>query len=894
MMPVVLKKCGFFIVCLSLFNGLSAQYTLNGNANQESCNTYTLTTANNTQSGSVWNNIKIDLSQSFDYNFSVNLGSNDAGADGIAFVLQPISTSVGTSGGGLGYQGITPAVGVTIDTWQNADNNDPVFDHIAIQLNGDISHGTANNIAGPVQAIAGNDNIEDGLFHSFRISWNATTHTFAAYIDGVLRVTAVKDFVTDVFAGNPLVYWGFTGSTGGANNWQRFSIALNPDFTFLPGQTFCVNQPITFKDTTISFTPVAKFYWDFGDGSPLDSVNTKPVHTYTTGNNYTVSLRVIGADGCIAVHQEIVIVGTKPIAGFTTNDNCVANPVLFTDTSKVTVGSIYNWYWNFGDATSSVLQNPSKTYAAPGDKLVKLAVKSFQGCESDTVQTLLHIYSVPTAAFTFTDSVCIGSPAFFYDNSTPNGDPINKWYWTFSDSTGVVNVQNPVHYFKTPGMHTAILGVSANGASTCQGSISKTVFVVDKPTAYFKYNAICQSATTTFTDSSYTSGGIPVNQWWWNINGGITGTQNTITTSYPNAGTDTVRLVVQNSKGCISDTLKKAVVIDPKPAAKFGTSLPLCDGTAVQFSDSSAVTGSSITAWSWIYNNAEWSTLQNPVKIFTSGNQTVGLAATSALGCKSDTAYKTFFVNPVPSVSMNFKDACKFAPVSFTAVDNSGTVSQWKWEFGDGSIANVQNAQHTYTANGTYKVKLYASAATGCYADTLEKDIIIYGTNAFAGNDTIAAAGQPVQLHATGGLSYTWSPANLLNDAFSATPIAVLNNTQIFTLKAATPEGCESYDDVEVKIYKGPDIYLPNAFTPNGDGRNDMFRGIPVGLQEFNYLKIFNRWGQLVFNTSDYRNGWDGNWLGQKQPGGVYVVMVKGKDYKGNIIEKKATVMLIR
>lgn len=884
----------FFILSLFLFNSITAQYTLNGSANQESCNTYTLTTANNTQSGSVWNNFKIDLNQSFDYNFSVNLGSNDAGADGIAFVLQPISTSVGTSGGGLGYQGITPAVGVTIDTWQNADNSDPVFDHIAIQLNGDITHTTSNNIAGPVQAIAGNDNIEDGLFHSFRIRWDAITHTFSAYIDGVLRVTAVKDFVTDVFGGNPLVYWGFTGSTGGANNWQRFQIALNPDFTFLPGQTFCVNQPVTFVDSTISFTPVAKFYWDFGDGSPLDSVNTKPVHTYTTGNSYTVTLRVIGADGCIAVHQEIVIVGTKPIAGFTTLDNCVAYPIHFTDTSKVTVGSIYNWYWDFGDATSSILQNPTKTYATPGDKLVKLAVKSFQGCESDTVQTLLHIFSVPTAAFTFTDSVCIGSPAFFYDNSTPNGDPINIWRWSFADSVGIQTTPNAVHYFTTPGLHTALLAVGANGNTGCLGIITKDVFVVDKPTAYFKYNTICQSATTTFTDSSYTPGGVPVNQWWWNINGGITGSQNTITTTYANAGTDTVKLVVRNSKGCVSDTLKKAVVISPKPTAKFGNSQPLCDGTAVQFSDSSAVTGNFITAWSWLYNNVEWSTQQNSTKIFTAGNQTVGLAVTSALGCKSDIVNKTFYVNPVPSVSMNFKDACKFAPVNFTAIDNSGTVTQWKWEFGDGSTSGTQNAQHAYTANGTYKVKLYASAATGCYADTLEKDIIIYGTNAFAGNDTIAAAGQPVQLHATGGLSYTWSPANLLNDAFSATPIAVLNNTQIFTLKAATPEGCESYDDVEVKIYKGPDIYLPNAFTPNGDSRNDIFRGIPVGLQEFNYLKIYNRWGQLVFNTSDYRNGWDGNWLGQKQPGGVYVVMVKGKDYKGNIIEKKATVMLIR
>jgi len=889
----MLKRFCFLILVL-LMQRATAQYTLNGSATQDACNLYTLTQAVNTQSGSVWNNNKINLTQSFDFKFDVFLGSNDAGADGIVFVLQPISTSVGSSGGGLGYEGVTPAVGVTIDTWQNAGNNDPAFDHIAIQLNGDINHTSANNLAGPVQAISGVDNIEDGQWHALRIKWDAATKTFSAYIDGVLRVSAVKDFVTDIFFGNPLVYWGFTGSTGGANNLQRFKIALNPAFTFSTGQKRCVNEPIIFHDSTVSFTTVAKFYWDFGDGSPLDSVNLNPVHTYIAGGDYTVKQRVIGADGCEATNTQTLRVGTKPIAGFTINDNCVVNPVVFTDTSTTVVGTINNWYWDFGDATSSSLQNPSKNFTTPGDKNIKLAVKTLEGCESDTLSKLVHIYSVPNAGFIFTDSVCIGAPAYFTDNSIPNGDPVNKWTWTFSDSTGAQNTANAVHYFNAPGHHTVSLTAGANGTAGCVSTITKDVYVVDKPVAYFRYTDICQSATVTFTDSSYTAGGVPVNQWWWNVNGGIISTQNNVTTTYANAGTDIIKLVVKNSKGCTSDTLKKTVVINPKPLAKFGISNPVCEGLNVQFSDSSLVNGSSITKWSWIYNNAAWSTQQNASKIFTAGNQTAGLVAASALGCTSDTVYKTFYVNPVPSVVMNFKDACKNSPVSFSAADISGTVTQWKWIFGDGGSSTTQNAQHTYTTNGNYKVKLFATAATGCYADSLQKDITIYGTNAFAGNDTIAAAGQPVQLHASGGLSYTWSPANLLNDATSANPVTILNATQIFMLKAFTPEGCESYDNVTVKIYKGPDIYLPNAFTPNGDGVNDIFKGIPVGIQQFSYLKIYNRWGQLVFYTTDYTKGWDGTWQGQKQNAGTYIVLAGGVDYKGNIINKKVAVMLIR
>lgn len=251
-------------------------------------------------------------------------------------------------------------------------------------------------------------------------------------------------------------------------------------------------------------------------------------------------------------------------------------------------------------------------------------------------------------------------------------------------------------------------------------------------------------------------------------------------------------------------------------------------------------------------------------------------------------------VNSSPDVTISLRDACKNTPVDFTALDNSGTVTQWKWVFGDGGTALTQNAQHAYTANGTYKVKLYATAANGCYADTLTKDIVIYGTNVFAGNDTIAAVGQPVQLNATGGLSYTWTPAAPLNDPNIASPVAILAATQTFTVKAFTPQGCESYDDVTVKIYNGPDIYLPNAFTPNNDGKNDIFKGIPVGVKQFNYLRIFNRWGQLLFSTTDYNKGWDGTWQGQSQPGGMYIVMANAVDFKGNVIAKKQTVLLIR
>ena len=888
------------VIILIVFScqNLLAQYTINGSAVRESCNSYTLTAEVNNQSGSVWNNTKINLTQSFDFKFDVYLGRLNAnGADGIAFVMQPISTSVGSTGGGLGYEGITPAVGVTIDTWQNANNNDPYYDHIAIQLNGDIGHSSANNIAGPVTAVSGNDNIEDSMWHSLRIQWDAVAKSLTVYVDGVFRVSSVKDFIADVFSGNPMVYWGFTGSTGGAVNWQRFRTALSPAFYFSPNQKRCVNEPLTFYDTTVSFAPIVKFYWDFGDGSPIDSVDLNPTHVYTVAGDYTVIQRVIGADGCEATNTQIVRIGSKPIASFNyLGTMCIPMPpnppVNFLDSSYAVVGTVNNWFWDLNNGNSSTLQNPSANYISPGNKTIKLAAKTGEGCESDTLIKLIHLYSQPVLDFTFTDSVCSGTPILFSGIVVSGSDPVTNWFWSFPPDTSIIHTQNAVYVFTTAGIHTVNLMATSSSNTGCLGSVTKNVFVVNKPIAYFKYNTICQAVPAVLTDSSFTTDGTLINQWWWNLGNGTFSLQQDPSVIFPVAGTDTVRLVVQNAKGCLSDTLIQPIVIYAKPSANFGYSKPMCNGIPVQFSDSTTGT---VNQWSWLYGGSIWSSIQKPTRSFLTGTQTVGLLATTLNGCISDTVFKTFYVNPIPAVTLNFNNGCANTALTFTATENPvGTVSAWKWVFGDGGFANAKDTQHLYRAKGLFNVKLYATAATGCYSDSLRRDIMIYSTNANAGNDTIAAAGQPVQLNGSGGVSYLWSPVQYLDNPNIYDPVAILRSTQTFNLKAYSPEGCASYAQVTIKIYNGPDIYLPNAFSPNGDGLNDVYRGIPVGIREFRYLRIFNRYGGEVFSTTDHHKGWDGTYKGAKQVSGVYVVVASGIDFRGNPVNKNGTIMLIR
>jgi len=181
---------------------------------------FTLTPDLTGQSGAVWDQNQIDLSNSFDATFCLTLGSHDAdGADGFAFVLRGVgSATLGSVGGGIGYQGISPSVAIEFDTWDNGTSFDDITeDHTGIYVNADY----ITPLVAAVPLNPAGSNVEDGQYHNARIVWNATTKDFKMYFDGNLRASANMDLVNDVFSGDSQVYWGFTASTGGATNLQQ-------------------------------------------------------------------------------------------------------------------------------------------------------------------------------------------------------------------------------------------------------------------------------------------------------------------------------------------------------------------------------------------------------------------------------------------------------------------------------------------------------------------------------------------------------------------------------------------------------------------------------------------------------------------------------------------------
>ena len=147
------------------------------------------------------------------------------------------------------------------------------------------------------------------------------------------------------------------------------------------------------------------------------------------------------------------------------------------------------------------------------------------------------------------------------------------------------------------------------------------------------------------------------------------------------------------------------------------------------------------------------------------------------------------------------------------------------------------------------------------------------------------------------GINYSWTPATGLSDPKIANPIVTVGATgdvvqyQVIT---STIAGCKGEGYVTIRVYKGPDIYVPSGFTPNGDGKNDRFTPFPVGMKSYTYFRVFNRWGQLVFSTTKLNDGWDGKLGGTNQQSGVYVWMIEGLTKDDRVITKRGTVAVIR
>ena len=447
------------IICIGTQHSVAQGYY--GDADSLSCNCYRLTEAGEQfQGGFVWSDEKIDLNTPFDYTFDVYLGEdeipgNQDGADGIAFVLQPIGTNAFTSGGGMGYSGISPSLAMTIDTFDNGSFDiDIDEDHVSIMADGATNHTSAGNLAGPVEALVGGLNIEDGLWHVMRVSWDPVTQVINFYIDGVLRTTYTGDIITDIFSGDPLVYWGFTGATGAFTNLQQFCFSIIPGGLSSSNFNICEGQTINFSDDSYSaLGGIVGWDWNFGDGQSSTEQVPGEIE-FTQAGSYWVTQTITDIQGCEASDSLQIVINPNPVADFTATEICEGEETDFQSTS---IGSVNDWDWNFGDTSTETGSSASNTYTNAGSYEVELAVETTDGCV-DTITSTVNVFANPTASAT---SSIAGFDGTF--TAELEGDEEAEWVVLGTSNPGI----NPFNYtFPDSGWYDVTLIVTnGNGCS---------------------------------------------------------------------------------------------------------------------------------------------------------------------------------------------------------------------------------------------------------------------------------------------------------------------------------------------------------------------------------------------------------------------------------------------
>ena len=558
------------------------------------------------------------------------------------------------------------------------------------------------------------------------------------------------------------------------------------------------------------------------------------------------------------------------------------------------------WYTNPSGGIGSDLPPVVSTNAADTFEFY-VTQKELFGCESFRVRQTALVRPTPSALFSVNSlAQCEKGNEFSFINSSLNlSNP--KFLWDFGDGTidssGAATLK---HSYKNYGYFNVRL--IARNQPACTSETGSTVRVMPKPIPAFDGPpVICdQDLGVLLADKSYVPSGLGViTNWSWNVDGTPYSTQQVPQIFVRHGGSLPITLSVTTADGCTSDTLNKSLPVRHKPVAAFEYKSALCENELVIFKDLSQIPSGlndeSITKWAWAFDGAHSSAIQGPALYFAAGQHRTRLVVTTNFGCISDAEEKDFTVNAKPYVALSMNDSCVYKEILYTARDLLNNVSSWYWNFGNGLAKGSNTVTKRFPREGRQDFILITETDKGC-KDTINRAFTIYDNDSYAGSDTLVARNQPIFLDARGGndVAYKWSPSTGLSNPNIEKPVATLDRDMLYTLYSITNKGCESTSNIFIKRYAGAEIYIPNAFTPNGDGRNDVLKVLPIGYKSFESMAVYNRWGQQVFITRDWRQGWDGTVGGRPQDAGNYVVATKIIDYNGNVMIRKGNVVLLR
>ena len=718
---------------------------------------------------------------------------------------------------------------------------------------------------------------------------------------------------------------------------------------FAPIAPFCAGQPVQFNDTThTNYGVVSNWSWNFGDPATLADTShlQNPTYTYTVPGTYNIKLISGNSKGCRdTAYRDVTVLATPPLS-LLPNDTSycaldslqltatgtgtfswspatniiganTATPIIFPtiptkyivtldlagckNRDSVTVTPLNDLVNSIAANPSNICQEDTTTLTGSSNKTNNLTWQWTPVASVESpVNPVTRAFPSVTTTYTLTTTWgahCIATKTInipVTPLAIPNAGPDSSYctgqtaiplsasggvtyQWTPSAGLSNPNIANPV---ASPSVTTNyIVAVGVAGCSkTKQDSI--VVTVRPKPVLTITNDTLICSIDTLQLNAA----GASNIAWTPNYNINNTTIGNPLVS--PDVPT-TYHVHMTDTHGCYQDD---SVFVDVKHVVTIdaGADTSICATEGFNLTTSSDALHFLWTPATFLSSD----TVKNP---FANPPVTTTYTVVANIGkCQSQSDVKITVAPYPPAFAGNDTTVCIGLNTQITA--SGGSIYEWTPTIylSNPFIANPQVIQPTSSILYTVTVKDTLGCVKAVKDAVLVQVIQLLQVDAGPA-DTSITEGEPFLMHASGAFTYEWSPGTWLSSTTSATPVSTPDDNITYYLIGTDRNGCKGSDSINVRLYRlDPDMYVPTAFTPNNDGNNDVIRPILLGMRSLSYFKVFNRFGELMFYTTEKEKGWNGIYKGKPQDPATFVWMAEGVTFKGVRKTKKGYVVLIR
>jgi len=647
-------------------------------------------------------------------------------------------------------------------------------------------------------------------------------------------------------------------------------------FTFSPSAILNSNcPPILFSFTNTSLN-ADYTKWDFGDGNMVENAD-HPTHVYTTAGKYIVTLLIKNINGLVATFKDSVVIN-KPLNSLKASPSHVCTSALITLTAGAGKAILYNWDFGDGVTLQSTDSFSKHTYTQAGIYYPGLITTDSSGCASSArLAEPVIIDSLFISLSNVPQKICVPKQVSFTPQVVSiagNQSPQNlRYHWDFGTAQpgDTSNVANPVFDYNNAGNYTVKLTVQSFAGCRKEATTLVTALQGLGP----KINgpqSLCEGASATFTASTQNPGQ-PV--WKWIFEDGTESLlQNPPARVYTVPGSQLIKLVATNE--VCSDTVKQVLIVNPKPLIRVSpTTANICENQRVTLNATGGV-------------KYEWSpavglnTVSAATVIASPVTATVyKVTVTNLEGCVKKDSISVGVIHPFTLIVPSAISICAGKKIELS----TNGASTYKWIYNTAGLSNINIANPSVTPLTSAIFTITGTDAYQCFSDTAAISVIVLAAPAVdAGGALTMMPGEKKTINAVYSndvIAWDWQPAKYLDCYNCPQPVVKPFEELIYIVKATNANGCSALDTLPIHLLCGESrIYIPSAFSPNDDGKNERFLIKGQGITLATHLTVYNRYGQIIFERKDFRlddnsAAWDGTYKGEKVAAGNYVYFIE-------------------